>query len=140
MKKALIAAAAGLFLLAGLPVFAQTQTTQTYAKDAYYKSIPLRKIWMHPLGYVIQFFNSKSQISDIYVPLTWFNKGIESKADIIYGADRSYPYAVIFWVDGKFDHIKLYVLDNYESLTWGVLESVTDLTSRFNVDDVPKDF
>ena len=47
---------------------------------------------------------------------------------------------MIFWVDGKFDHINLYVLDSYNSLTWGVLSQATDLTSKFDVQDVPKEF
>ncbi len=137
MKKALIAAAVGLLLLASLPVFAQSQT---YAKDAYVKMVPLVKVWVHPLGYVAQFFNSKSQVSSIYVPLTWFNKGVESKAELVYGNEPGFPYATIYWVDGKFDHITLYVLNYFSSPTWGVMEAVTDRTSQFNVQDVPLQF
>jgi hypothetical protein len=89
---------------------------------------------------MLQFYTSKSQVGEIYVPLTWFNKGIDSKAEIVYGNERSYPYASIFWVDGKFDHIKIYALNYYESPTWGVLETVTDRTAKFNVEEVPKEF
>jgi hypothetical protein len=95
---------------------------------------------MHQLGYMVQFWTSKSQIAEIYIPLTWFNQGPNSKADIIYGNEPGYPRLVIFWVDGKFDHINLYVLDSYNSLTWGVLSQATDLTSKFDVQDVPKEF
>jgi hypothetical protein len=143
MKKALCAAVVGLFLAASLPLFAQattTTTTSTNPKEAYNKVVPLLKVWMHPLGYVLQFYTSKSQVAEIYVPLTWFNKGIESKADIVYGNERSYPYASIFWVDGKFDHIKIYALDYYNSPTWGVMETVTDRSAKFNVEEVPKEF
>jgi hypothetical protein len=138
MRKALFAGLAGLLLLAALPVFAQTASGNP--KDAYNKVVPLTKVWMHPLGYLLQFFNSKSQIAEIYVPLTWFNKGVESKADIVYGAQPSYPYASIFWVDGKFDHIIIYAWRSYDVPSWGVLENVTDRTAKFNVEEVPKDF
>ena len=138
MKKALIAVVAGLFLAASLPVFAQT--TAANPQQAYNKIVPLTKVWMHPLGYVLQFFNSHSQLSNIYVPLTWFNKGVNSKADIVYGNENSYPYVSIFWVDGKFDHIIIYALDYFDAPSWGVLEEVTDRSSQFNIEEVPRDF
>jgi hypothetical protein len=150
MKKAGFVLIAGLLLMSSLPLFAQqagtaaSTTTATSAntnpQDAYYKVVPIVKVWMHQLGYKVQFWTSKSQIGDIYIPLTWFNQGPLSKADIIYGNQPGYPYLSIVWVDGKFDHVKLYVLDNFNSLTWGVLSQATDLTAQFNVQDVPKDF
>ncbi len=137
MKKAGFVLAAALLMLASVPAIAQAQA---YPKDAYYKEMPIIKIWSHQLGYKIQFWSSKSTVNEIYVPLTWFNKGSDSKADIFYGNEPHYPYFAIYWVDGKFDHIDIYALNNYNSLTWGVLESATDLSSQFNVQDVPKDF
>jgi len=137
MKRAGIVIVAGLFMLMSLPAFSQTQDN---AKQAYVKSIPLVKVWMNQLGYVAQFFNSKSQISNIYVPLTWFGNGPDAKADIIYGNVTGYPYCSIYWVDGKFDHIVLYVLKDYTSTTWGILEGGTDLATKFDVQEVPKDF
>ena len=137
MKRAGIFIVVGLLLCVGLPAFSQAQN---YPKDAYVKTVPLMKVWMNQLGYVLQFFSSKSQVANIYVPITWFNKGSDSKADIIYGNDRSYPYCSIFWVDGKFDHIKIFVLNNYSSTTWGVVGTGLDMTSNFNVQEVPKDF
>jgi hypothetical protein len=144
MKRAGLVLAAGLLLMSSLPSFAQAASTtpdaSTNPKDAYYKVVPIAKVWMHQLGYMVQFWTSKSQIANIYIPLTWFNQGAASKADIIYGNEPGYPYLSIIWVDGKFDHVKLYVLNNYNSLTWGVLSQATDLTAQFNVQEVPKEF
>ncbi|MGA2973690.1 MAG: hypothetical protein ABSF77_00090 [Spirochaetia bacterium] len=137
MKKRGMLLAAIVLMLLSLPAFAQEQS---YPKDAYVKTVPLMKVWMHQLGYVLQFWNSHSQIGEIYVPVTWFNKGPASKAEIIYGNDRAYPYCAIVWVDGKFDHISLYVPDNYGSPAWGVMETSADLTSKFDIQEVAKDF
>ena len=138
MKRAGLVLAAGLLLMSSLPLFAQQANTNP--RDAYYKVVPITKVWMHQLGYMVQFWTSKSQISNIYIPLTWFNQGPNSRADIIYGNEPAYPYMSIIWVDGKFDHVKLYVLNSYDSLTWGVLSQALDLTSQFNVQEVPKEF
>jgi hypothetical protein len=142
MKRAGMVLAAGLLLMSSLPSFAQQAATSTKEnpKEAYYKILPLMKVWMHQLGYMVQFWNSKSQVSNIYIPITWFNQGPNSKADIIFGNEPGYPYLTIIWVDGKFDHVKLYVLNSYDNLTWGVLHESEDLTSKFNVQEVPKEF
>ena len=137
MKRAGILVLAGLFVLMSLPAFSQTQSNP---KDAYVKTVPLVKVWMNQLGYVATFMNSKSQMSSIYVPLTWFGNGPDAKADIIYGNVTGYPYCSIYWVDGKFDHITLYVLNDYNSQSWGILEGGSDLATKFNVQDVPTDF
>ena len=139
MKKALIAAAVSVLLLAGLPLFAQTQS-QANPQQAYYKTIPILKIWLHPLGYLIQYLNSRQQVAQLYVPLTWFNKGAMSKAEILYGNSRDYPYVTIFWVDGKFDHLRIYALTDFESGTWGVLGTDIDFSKQFDIQDVPREF
>jgi len=93
------------------------------------------------MGYVVQYWTSKSQMATAYVPFTWFNQGVNSKADIIYGSGPGYPYLVIYWVDGKFDHLRLYVDENTSGLSWGVASQEAGVPdSRFNVQDVPLDF
>jgi hypothetical protein len=138
MKKALVLLAAGIFLLACLPVFSQAQSADP--TDVYVKTVHIVKIWMHQLGYKIQFFNSHSRVADIYVPLAWFNKGRESKADLVYGRGAEYPYFSIYWVDNKFDHIMIYATDNYHDTSWGVYEPSTDVSKQFDVQDIPKEF
>jgi len=138
MKKALVLLAAGIFLLACLPVFSQSQSANP--QDPYVKTVHIVKIWMHQLGYKIQFLNSHSRIAEIYVPLAWFNKGTESKADLVYARGPEYPYFSVFWVDGKFDHIMIYALENFNDTSWGVLEPKADISSLFNVQEVPKEF
>jgi hypothetical protein len=138
MKKAVIALAAGLFLLACLPAFSQAENKSP--TDVYVKTVHILKISMHQLGYKIQFWTSKSTVGEIYVPLTWFNKGPASKADLVYGNEPAYPYFTIVWADGAFDHIQIHALSDYHSLTWGVLESKDDLSSKFNIQDLPKEF
>jgi len=120
--------------------FLFAQQAGAYPKDAYYKVVPAMKVWMHQLGYMVQYWTSKSQVAEMYIPLTWFNKGVNSKPDILYANDPGVPYVTIFWVDGKFDHVRLYASSDSNSLTWGVLSQATDLTSQFDVQDVPKEF
>jgi hypothetical protein len=139
MKRAGLMLTAGLMLVASLPSFAQENKANP--KDAYYKTVTIEKIWMHPLGYVVQYWTSKSQVATAYVPFTWFNQGVNSKADIIYGSGpANAPHMVIFWVDGKFDHMRLFVDENTGGLTWGVASESSSLDNKFDVQCPPLDF
>jgi hypothetical protein len=137
VKRPVIIIFAALVLLASLPAFSQAQN---YPKDAYVKTIHIVKIWTSSEGYKVQFFNSHSHISDIYVPLSWFNKGVNSRAEIVYGVTAEYPYITIVWVEGKFDHVTLHVLQDYNDLSWGELRGAADDSALFKVEEVPKEF
>ncbi len=138
MKRAGIVLAAGLLLAVTLPSFAQEK--KTYPQDAYYKSVGIEKIWRHPLGYIVQYWTSRSEMATAYVPFTWFNQGITSKADLVYGAGPGYPYMVVYWVNGKFDHLRLYVSDNPNDLTWGVASAQGGLDAKFDVQGPPLEY
>jgi hypothetical protein len=136
MKKAILFFAIGLLVLGAAPSFSQTTG---YPKEAYVKSIPISKILIHPLGYQIIYFRSDFTFGKMYIPLSWFGVAA-GKAEMIWGNEPAYPYVSIFWVDGKFDHVSIHVIDSYSDPSWGVLSSAQDLSAQFNVQEPPKDF
>ena len=140
MKRAVAILIAGVFLLESISAFAQTQSApgQGYPKEAYVKNISLIKIMVHPLGYKL-LYRKGVQIGELYVPLTWFSGGVISKAYISYGSTPDRPYVSIAWVDGKFDNITINAQE-MGSPTWGILNSTTDLTAQFNIQEPPRDF
>ncbi len=147
MKRAIWVLCAGIVLFAGLPAFAQTQAAQPqsaqaqgYPKEAYVKNIPLIRVYVHPLGYRLTYFKSNFQIGEIYVPISWFNQGVASKAEISYGPMSERPYASISWVDGKFERIEINANSDMRGPTWGTLSPALDLTSQFNVQEPPREF
>jgi len=137
MKKAIVFLAAGLLLLACLPAFSQEKD---YPKDAYSKTVPIAKIWLHPLGYKVVFFKSTMELGELYLPLNWFVNGPTGKADLVYGNEPGYPYFSMFWVDGKFDHITLHVMSTFNDLSWGEIEAANDLKDKFEVKELPLEF
>jgi hypothetical protein len=137
MKKAIVFLAAGLLLFACLPAFSQENA---YPKDAYAKTVPIAKIWVHPLGYMVVYFKGALELGEMFVPLTWFNNGPAGKAELVWGNEPGYPYFSLFWVDGKFDHVSLHVVDSLNSLTWGTLEASLDLKDKFDVQGTPQEF
>jgi hypothetical protein len=125
-----------LVLLACCTAFAQ----QTADQDVYYKNVRIARIYPHALGYRILYFKSTLEYAEMYVPIQWFSFGGASKANVIWGESAEFPYLSIYYKDGKFDRILLYLHANMHDVSWGTLPTGIDLTRQFNVQEPPRDF
>jgi len=105
------------------------QATQS-SVDYFAKTISINKIYPTRYGYVVAYADSNLQYEELYLPMDWFNKA-GGKGQIFYGSDKSYPYMNIFWRDGKFDHISLFLFPNYSDPSWGMLADSSELASKF---------
>ena len=125
-----------LAVLACSAAFAQ----QDAGKDVYVKSVRIARVYPHGLGYRILYFKSTLEYAEMYVPTVWFSFGGGGKANVIWGESPEFPYMAIYWADGKFDRILLYLHSNMHDVTWGTLPPGMDLSSQFNVQEPPRDF
>jgi len=127
MKRAI---ACALLLVLALAAFGQAQP------KVYVKSVPILKILSHPEGYkVLYLLSDNVKVAELYLPYRWFNKA-GGKAEIVYGADPSYPYFSVFYQDGKFNFIRLYVQKNMQDLTWGILRQTEVSNAAFDVESL----
>ena len=124
MKRAI---ACALLLMLAVAVFGQEQP------QVYVKSVPILKIFSHPEGYKILYMKSDMKVGELYVPHRWLSKS-GGRAEIVYGKDSSYPYFSVFYRDGKFDFIRLYVIEDVHDLTWGILKKTEASNAAFGGD------
>jgi hypothetical protein len=117
-----------LFVLGAAATFGQEQETKVYVK-----SVAILKILSCSEGYKVLYMQSDMQVGELYLPLVWFGKA-GGKAEMVFGKDPSYPYFSVFYKDGKFDFIRLYVIDDVKDLTWGILKRTEEELNRFKVD------
>ena len=120
-------------LLLGLVVFAVMADTSTL----YPIRLDVVRVFSHTDGYKVVYRKGALDTADLYVPMTWFVPG--GKAEIIKGNDTSYPYMIVYFRDGKFDHLKMYVLSNYKDPMWGQLAQ-DEGKGKFDVQDVKLQF
>lgn len=113
-----------LLFVAGA-VFAEASDSPYYVR-----TVSIAKVYAHENGYKIVYRNSKLQYSSFYVPMEWFGGGA-TKGEIIYGNAQSYPYFSVFWKDGQFHHIRLYLHSNKLDLSWGDLDPTVDISGKF---------
>lgn len=125
------AAVVFLLLLAGAGVlFADYEVR---GKDVYVVNRPIAKIYAHQLGYKIVFMRENSDFGVFYVPLSWFGTA-GGRGEVVWGMDPAYPTFTAFFIDGKFDHIRLYLIRNLEDATWSVLKASEAEEKMFDVE------
>ena len=98
--------------------------------DVYVVTVPILKILSHPEGYKVLYMRSDMQVDELYIPHRWLSKS-GGKAEIVFGKEPSYPYFSAFYRDGKFDFIRLYVIDDVKDLTWGILRKTEASNAAF---------
>lgn len=102
----------------------------------YVKTLYIEQVYPHELGYKIDYRRSNSMmLASTYLPIEWFEGGPDSIAKVVYANDNSVPFLNVYWREGEFDHLVLYVHSSYNHLSWGSLPKTEDVASRFDVDE-----
>jgi hypothetical protein len=130
MKQFFAVVALSAFLVVGLSA----------AESAYYsKTVPVAKIVSHELGYKVTYLTNKFEPRTIYLPMEWlYQTGSYRtedgfvRAEVVRGFGEQYPYMQLFWKDGKFHHLRLFVVDNYSDRSWGTVGDPVSLAAQFD--------
>jgi hypothetical protein len=118
-----------LILLAGFyGSFAENQPSNLYVK-----SFPIAVVNVAREGYRIVYMKGDMTYHVFYCPIDWFTQGAAGKGEVLYGSGAAFPYFSVFWEDGQFSHIKLYLHSNRTHISWRDLPP-GDYSGSFNVE------
>ena len=137
MKKIIIAAVFAAIIASGSPVFAQSSEQSEEKADYYYVNILLEKIFPYRKGYIVQYRKGLYGYARAYLPSEWFTN-TASKGEII-GLPRgvSWPSLSVYYKNGEFSHVRLYVHPSPNHETWGIVPQNVNIDSSFeNLEDV----
>jgi hypothetical protein len=99
--------------------------------------IDVVKVFSHGDGFKVVYRKGSADVGAVYLPARWFVPG--GKAELVRANDPSFPYMSLFYKEGKFDHLRIYVLADQGDETWGVL-SPAEGAGKFTADDLKMDF
>lgn len=137
MKKRVLMLTLLIFIL--LAGFAYAQQSEYY-----FKSVPIAKVYLHDLGYRIVYQKADLDFAVFYVPETWFDlpedRNNAPKAELITARNRAYPYFSIFWENGEFSHIRLYLQRDLSHITYGDLDNPENFNDEFDVETLSLEF
>jgi hypothetical protein len=136
MKRPVLLTVAILFalLIAAGSASAQSQEDP----QVFVKTVPIMKVLAHPLGYKVLYVKSSMEVVDFYVPYSWFKPG--GKAEVVFGAGRSYPFFSAFYMNGQFDHIKLYLVESMGHVSWGTMKRSEGDSRRFEIETLDLEY
>lgn len=105
----------------------------------YAKTVPVVKVTSHEKGYRVSYLTAHGELKTIYLPIEWLyqvgdyrNADGFVKVEVVRGFGEAYPYMQIFWKDGKFHHLRLFVVNSYNDRTWGVVKDGENLAPKFD--------
>jgi len=101
-------------------------------ENFYYINVSVERIYPSKDGYVIQYLCPTSTIATLGIPNEWFANAA-GKAEIVklpFASD--WPTMTVFYVDGKFNHVRLYVHPEKSHATWGSLPQGSDVSKFFS--------
>jgi hypothetical protein len=130
MKRSVLLTVMTLFalLIAAAAAFPQSQEDP----QVFVKTVPIMKVLAHPIGYKVLYLKSSMQIADFYVPYSWFKPG--GRAEVVFGSGQAYPFFSAFYVNGEFDHIKLYLVQSIGHLSWGTMKRSEGDSRNFEIE------
>ena len=129
MKKLVVAAVVLVFLLGGLPVFAQNRGNTE--SDLMYINVSLERIWPHRLGYVVQYRLPGNRVARTYIPIEWFTSGDPRGELVTLRPGNSWPSMSVFFRDGEFSHVRLNIHRSPSHQSWGNIPLTVNIDDRF---------
>jgi hypothetical protein len=142
MKKILFLTTLLLILAGIIPLMAQdnagssSKEAQTYAV-----TVSLERVYPYRKGYLVKYRKRVNQTADAYLPLEWF-QGVAAKGDLVLmGSGTDWPHLTVFYKDGAFDHVRLYVRKERGHESWGNVPLTVNIDDRFeNIEDFKLEF
>lgn len=101
--------------------------------DVFGVSRSIAKVYASRFGYKVLFYKGTTDVGVFYLPLEWFGKA-GGKGEIVWGLDPSYPSFTVFYIDGKFSHIRLYLIKDLKDQSWDVFSPSEAEQRRFDID------
>lgn len=140
MKKLGFLAILPVLFTLGAPLFAQ-QISPEHSSEYFYKNITLEKVYPSRAGYILQYRKGVNGIGLAYVPNEWFTDAA-SKAELInLPPGKNWPSMTVFYKEGEFSHLRLYVHRWKGHTTWGTVPQNANIDQHFeNADAIKLEF
>ena len=130
MKKLVVAVVFAVILVTGMPVFAQ-DNNEGKNSEYYYVNVSLEKIWPYRAGYIVQYRKGLNRFARAYLPSEWFTNAAGKGEIINLPPGLAWPSMSVYYKEGEFSHVRLYVHRSFNHATWGSVPQNVNIDSQF---------
>lgn len=121
-----------------------TYISWSQEQDLFVKTVPVYKVYHHKKGFVVVYEKQDKSLYRTFIPYTWFRVPEDGtnkwKGEISYGNKREYPYMNVFWDNGEFSHVRLFLKRAKTDSSWGILESPNLYDNSFDIETMSLEF
>jgi len=122
---------------AAMPLFAQN-ISEEKTSNMYYINVPVEKVFPSGHGYIVQYRKGTHGIATIGIPNEWFEAAASRAELITLPEGTTWPTLTVFYKEGKFSHLRLYVHKSKGHQTWGNIPQNADVSVYFQDQDTMK--
>ena len=108
--------------------------------ELYYINVPIEKVYPYRLGYVVLYRKGANELGRAYIPYEWFRASVGKAQLFQLGDGKTWPCMSVFYKEGAFYGVKLYVAKRGTHLTWGNIPSNVNIDDRFQVESIDLGF
>lgn len=130
MKHKVISVFLLLFILAGATLSADVSESEFYVKTIY-----AVRVYNDKMGFRVDYQTANMELHAVYMPTEWF-EGAAAYGEVIYSNHPSAPYISVFYKEGKIDHFRLYVKEQFDHPSWGVMHNTTASEEDFDIEEL----
>jgi hypothetical protein len=139
MKKLMLAVIVASFA-AGLPVFADNHRERSES-EYYYVNVSLERIFLYRAGYIVQYRKGVNNTGRAYLPREWFTDVAGKGEVVLLPKGDAWPTLSIYYKNGEFSHVRLYVHQWQSHPTWGIIPQNVNLDDHFiGIDTIQIEF
>ncbi|MFP4302819.1 MAG: hypothetical protein ACLFQZ_12390 [Spirochaetaceae bacterium] len=117
----------------------EAETTDGEDPVIYPMTVYLNTVYRHSLGYKIEYNDSELYFQEAYLPGRWFTEAA-GKAELVHSIDKTVPYMVVYYVDGEFSHLRLFVPESPYHSAWDQLPNGADLEEEFAIETLALEY
>lgn len=137
MKRMFLVSALCVAFVTVMPVIAQDDGG---GSPYYYVNVPIERIYPYRKGYVVDYRSAATGtgLARAYIPLEWFSdasrkeEAAAPKGEVLLlGPGKSWPYLTVYYKEGEFSHVRLYVRRERSHETWGGIPLSVNIDSNF---------
>lgn len=118
-----------LLSVAGTVSAQEAQNESSY----YARTFFIHRIFPNQRGYRVQYWTDSGAPAETFLPIDWFRRA-GGQGVFLEGNGPAYPYMQIFWRDGEFSQIRLYVRRSMSHESWGRWIAPDNVDELFDVD------
>lgn len=123
-----------LFVAGGMLAAQQAADLIDKNSSMFVHTIYLDTVYTHSLGYKVTYTADDFTRRELYLPQPWFTQA-GAKGQLVSTTSDAAPYMTVFYDEGEFSHVRLYVPADRDNLAWEVLREENP-EENFNVETI----